>query len=71
MIPDTITINHPTRGKMQVETKDYVKRKTAQLREFGYPDLTEEDVSAEIGKLLDGGGGLTVIGHFMDGEVVR
>jgi hypothetical protein len=58
----------------EVNRADYVRAKTKQLREFGYTDLTEEQVSEQIDALLAGktfGKGLTVIGKFMEGEVVR
>lgn len=51
----------------------YVKAKTKQLREFGYPSLTEAEVDEQIDALLQNkefGKGLTVIGMFMEGEVI-
>lgn len=51
----------------------YVKAKTKQLQEFGYPSLTEQEVDEQIDALLAGkkfGHGLTVIGMFMDKEVL-
>lgn len=32
----------------RVLRSDYVAAKTKQLREFGYPSLTEEEVSAQL-----------------------
>lgn len=52
----------------------YVKAKTKQLREFGYPELTEAEVDAQIDALLTNkklGDGLTVIGMFMEDEVLN
>lgn len=51
----------------------YVKAKTKQLREFGYPSLTEREVNEQIDCLIAGktlGNGLTVIGKFMEEEVI-
>lgn len=50
----------------------YVRAKTKQLREFGYPSLTESDVNEQIDAVLakkSFGEGLTVIGMFMKDEV--
>lgn len=50
----------------------YVTAKTKQLREFGYA-LTEQHVSDQLDMLLAGkklGTGLTVIGSFMEDEVI-
>lgn len=52
-----------------VSRSAYVKAKTAQLREFGYSDLSESAVSEQIDKIL-AGQKLDVIGMFMQGEVI-
>ena len=52
----------------------YVHAKTAQLREFGYDNLTEKEVDEQVDALLQGkvfGHGLNVIGKLMEGEVTR
>lgn len=52
----------------------YVWAKTKNLREFGYDDLTEREVDAQITAILEGkemGEGLTVIGAFMEDEIVK
>lgn len=59
--------------RLDVSRGDYVTAKTAQLQEFGYPGLTEQEVDKQITALLEKkefGKGLTVIGMFMEGEVV-
>lgn len=51
----------------------YVKAKTQQLREFGYTTLTEEHVNEQVDAVLakkEFGKGLTVIGKFMEVEIV-
>ena len=61
-------------GKIVEVARDaYVKAKTKQMRQFGYTDLDEAHVNSQIDALLAGkkiGDGLTVIGKFMEGEVV-
>lgn len=52
-----------------VERKDYVRAKTAQLREFGYTTLEPETVDAEISAIL-AKEPLSVIGKFMEDEVL-
>ena len=57
-----------------VDRAEYVRAKTHQLREFGYDDLTEKHVDEQVDALLQGkafGKGLTVIGKFMEGEVIQ
>lgn len=59
--------------KGTVDRSKYVKAKTCQLKEFGYVHLTEKDVDEQIDALIAGkkfGDGLTVIGMFMEGEVL-
>lgn len=68
-----LTIKLDSRGKIVVERADYVSRKTAQLREFGYPDVSESHVDAQIDALLGGkkfGEGLDTIGMMLEGEVI-
>lgn len=55
-----------------IERKHYVTAKTRQLREFGYKDLTEQEVDEQITAALEGKEllkGLTVIGGFIKGEI--
>jgi hypothetical protein len=56
-----------------VPRKAYAIKKTKQLQEFGYPSLTVDELEKQIDALLakkEFGKGLTVIGMFMDGEVL-
>lgn len=56
-----------------VPREAYVKAKTKQLRDFGYNDLTEEHVNEQVDAVLakkEFGDGLTIIGKFMEGELV-
>lgn len=64
-----ITINIEGESR-RVRRLDYVKAKTKDFREFGYPSLTEEEVSEQLDVVLSGKGTLTVIGHFMKDEVI-
>ena len=57
-----------------VPRKSYAIKKTAQLREFGYRSLTVDELDEQIDALTTGkklGDGLTVIGMFMEGEVIE
>jgi hypothetical protein len=66
-------------GKVRTVAKaDYIKAKGKQLREFGYNDLTDEHVAAQLEILLEkkkAGAtvgmkdGITVIGLLMQKEV--
>lgn len=59
--------------KLDVSRADYVRAKTKQLLEFGYAGLEEEHVDEQVDAVLQGkkhGCGLTVIGGFMDGEIL-
>lgn len=50
----------------------YIKAKTKQLREFGYPTLTEKAVADQLDLVLAGkkvGTGLDVIGAFIEGDI--
>jgi hypothetical protein len=52
----------------------YAAAKLKQLREFGYPSLTRKEVDEQIDAVLTGkkfGEGLTVIGMFMQDEIVH
>lgn len=61
-------------GRMgEVNRSEYVTAKTKQLREFGYPTVTQQEINEQITALLEGktfGNGLTVIGMFMDDEII-
>lgn len=56
--------------KGEAPREKYVAAKTRQLREFGYTDLTEKTVDEELSALL-AGKPLTIIGKFMEGEVLK
>lgn len=59
--------------KKHVATAAYVGAKCNQLREFGYANLTEETVREQLLALINGkklGEGLTVIGGFMQDEIL-
>lgn len=56
-----------------VPRKAYVEAKWKQMVEFGYSTLTLEEADAQVSALLEGkkfGDGLTVIGMFMQDEVL-
>lgn len=56
-----------------VSRAEYVRAKTKQLQEFGYPNLTENEVDDQVTALQQKkriGFGLTVIGMFMQDEVI-
>lgn len=59
----------------EVPRRVYVTAKTKNLRAFGYSGLTEADVDAQITALQEGKKfgkrGLTVIGKFMEDEIVK
>lgn len=64
------------RLRLSVDGKDleclasyYIQAKTKQLREFGYTDLSEKNVMQQLLALLNKEE-LTVIGMFMEGEVL-
>lgn len=63
-----IFISVDGRPKKRVSRADYVRAKTRQLREFGYSNLTEDEVNTQITAILDGKL-LDVIGMFMKDEV--
>lgn len=48
----------------------YVEAKTKQLREFGYTTLTKKHVAEQLEKILTGDKDLSVIGRFMEDEVI-
>lgn len=54
-------------------TESYIYAKTKQLQEFGYPSLTEKEVSNQLLLLLnpDPTKELSVIGQMMEGEIVK
>lgn len=65
----TITI-YVNGKKKNVSRVDYVNAKTRQLKEFGYADLTGEQVDEQLalienGKIKD----LDVIGRFIEGDL--
>lgn len=70
--PSTLRIKLEGR-EYTMPRKAYAIKKTAQLREFGYPSLTVDALEEQIDALMADkklGDGLTVIGMFMEGEVL-
>jgi hypothetical protein len=49
---------------MSVLKSNYVKLKTKDLIEFGYANLTEQEVSEQVDKIIKGDKDLSVIGMF-------
>ena len=47
----------------------YVSRKTKDLRQFGYNDLTEEHVKDQLEKVLSNESELTIIGKFIQDDI--
>ena len=68
-LPNEIWIDVEGRHKL-VLTSDYIKAKTAQLKEFGYSDLTEQTVEGQL-KLILSGKPLNVIGKFIEDDIVK
>lgn len=54
-----------------VDKAAYITAKTKQLREFGYPELTEDEVAKELEGLLAGKQWTTVIGGFVESDKPR
>lgn len=50
----------------------YIKAKTGDLRKFGYSDLTEDEVAAQLEKILTGASkdDLDIIGRFIERDIV-
>lgn len=70
--PSTLRIKLEGR-EHTVPRKAYAIKKVAQLREFGYSSLTVDELEEQIDALMADkklGDGLTVIGMFMEGEVL-
>lgn len=63
---DTIVLSN---GK-KVLKSDYITLKTKDLVEYGYTNLTEEEVSVQVEKILKKEGGLSVIGMFCEDDIV-
>jgi hypothetical protein len=66
----------PVKVKVRVEGKrrvmlmdNFVARKVQELREFGYPSLTEQEVREEVENIL-AGKELTVIGQFIKPDLI-
>ena len=58
-------------GRIVTVTKEkYIKAKTKDLREFGYTNLTEEEVRVQLEKILKGEE-LDIIGMFMEKDIVK
>lgn len=69
----TLRVSIDGKPACEVPRAAYVKAKANQLREFGYPTLTDDELDKQITALMAGkkfGEGLTVIGMFMEGEVL-
>ena len=66
------TVRVAINGRMPITVNldDYVSRKTRQLRQFGYPGLTEGEVRQQIELLAAGKKWTTVIGAMCEDEVV-
>lgn len=47
----------------------YVSQKTKDLKEFGYPNLTREEVAEQYDKVMAGDKELNVIGMFIKSDV--
>lgn len=59
--------------RMKVPRQTYVQAKLKQLRNFGYAHLTEKEVDEQVTAVLEKKTlmkGLTVIGGFMQGELI-
>lgn len=57
---------------MELPIRTYAKAKAKALRDFGYPDVTEETVIEQIHAIRDKkkfGKGLTIIGMFVQDEI--
>ncbi|MFA5366686.1 MAG: hypothetical protein WC333_02280 [Dehalococcoidia bacterium] len=48
-----------------VSAQDYIDAKTKDLRDFGYSNLTTEEVGIQLEKVINGLDDLTVIGMFI------
>lgn len=58
---------------LDVPRRDYVRAKTKQLRAFGYVGLLDKTVNEQVDAVLQKktlGDGLTVIGGFMEDEIL-
>lgn len=53
----------------EIDRDAYVAAKTKQLRDFGYGDLTEQQVDEQITRILTGQP-LDVIGMMMENEII-
>ena len=70
-LPDTIRIWR-NETIVTVYTQDYLVTKTQMLVEYGYRTLTEAHLAEQLGLYLAyKDSELTVIGIFLDGEVIR
>jgi len=55
---------------LTVYRNEYVTAKTKDLKEFGYQNITEQEVDRQLQKILNGDTDLSVIGQFMIDEIV-
>lgn len=68
----TLTLDIEGR-KLSAPKSAYARAKLKQLKEFGYSDLTLQEVYREIDSILAGKTlttGLTIIGGFMEKEII-
>ncbi len=71
MLPATLRIQDRNTGREgDVDTEQYIKSKTRDLRQFGYSTLTEDGVRRQIIAIL-AGEKLNVIGMFIEGDIVK
>lgn len=54
---------------MNVLKSNYIKLKTKDLIDFGYLNLTEQEVAEQVEKILNNDSNLTVIGAFCEGDI--
>jgi hypothetical protein len=54
----------------KVLKSNYIRLKTKDLIEFGYSNLTEQEVSEQVDKILNKQEGLSVIGMFCKDDIL-
>lgn len=66
---DTVKVN--LEGRVTTVSKEkYIKAKTKDLKDFGYTNLTEKDVTDQLEKVLNKEN-LSVIGMFIEKDIVQ
>ena len=58
-------------GTKMVTKEDYIEAKTKQMVDFGYGSLTEEVVAEQLEVVLTGKGKKTVIGGFIEMDIIK